>query len=41
MLKIEEIITPAAASVLSVFNPGRIEEEKKEIALFNKKQVIF
>ena len=41
MIKIEEIISPAAFGVLSVFNPGRIAKEKKEIALFNKKTSSF
>lgn len=37
MLKIEEIINPEERAILAVFNPGRIEKTKKEIALFNKK----
>lgn len=37
MLRIEEIINQEENAILNVFNPGKIEETKKEIALFNKK----
>ena len=41
MLKIEEIINPEEKAILAVFNPGKIEKTKKEIALFNKKTLSF